>query len=370
MNKEKNLYCAYRSFWPELDTVKKFNEADIKTVCFISGNTVNALGEPYCKYPPVWVWYNKYEFENIDRQINDLLSASPDAEFICKIDINTPIWWTRWTKWSNKTQSSYDSYYNLGQLANWDKWREDTSNYLEAFLEHTQKKYKNRIKAYILGCGAAGEWVDRSNGEESPFRYEAYKKWLKVNGFEEARDIPGHSVRMQCSHELLRDPGKDSVAVNYWKFTAWQVADTIEYFLKKARNIVKDNAELGIFYGYAMELSGARLLHEGHLEYEKLCQCEDLDFLVAPATYSDRQMGGGSGFMCTLETLKRYGKRWLQECDQRTHTTNFQLSKYVRMDFSHWENIDCTIAGIKREVALCLINKTSFWFFDMWGWFL
>lgn len=370
MKDDKNIYFAYRSFLPELETTEKFNVQGIKTVCFISGNTANSLGEPYCEYPPVWVWYDKYNFNALDQQINDIISVVPDAELICKIDLNTPLWWTRNTKWGNENQSSYDSYYNLGQLSHWDKWRSDTGNYLEAFLKYTQEKYPGRFKAYVLGCGAAGEWVDRSNGEESPFRLEAYKKWMKNNNFEEPKDIPGRSVRMQCSHELLRDPQKDSIGINYWKFCAWQVVGTIEFFLKKARNIVHDTAELGVFYGYILTLAGKRLF-EGHLEYERLCRCPELDFFVAPATYDDRQIGGGSGFLCVVETIHRHGKQFLQECDQRTYSSKLQLTKYVHAGLpdGYWKNDEEIIAGIKREMALCLINKTSLWWFDMWGGF-
>ena len=95
----------------------------------------------------------------------------------------------------------------------------------------------------------------------------------------------------------------------------------------------------------------------------------EIDFIIGPGTYVDREIGGGSGFMVAHETFRLKGKRYLHECDQRTHTYNRQLSPYVECDYESWPDEMSTIAGLKREMALCLINKASLWWFDMWGGF-
>ena len=46
MSETSKRYFAYRSFWPELETMKKFREAGVNTICFFAANTVNSLGEP------------------------------------------------------------------------------------------------------------------------------------------------------------------------------------------------------------------------------------------------------------------------------------------------------------------------------------
>ena len=92
MKTQKNQYFAYRSFWPELETMKKFRECGVDTFMFMVSNTTNSLGLPYTKYPPVWKWNNKYDLDVFDRQIGDILEAIPDAKLMCMVDLNTPQW--------------------------------------------------------------------------------------------------------------------------------------------------------------------------------------------------------------------------------------------------------------------------------------
>ena len=86
---------AYRSFWPEFAAMRQFKDAGVQTVCIFAANTDNSLGQPYSKYPPVWRWFGKYDFESLNKQYDDVLAVNPDAEFICMIDLNTPIWLQR-----------------------------------------------------------------------------------------------------------------------------------------------------------------------------------------------------------------------------------------------------------------------------------
>ena len=197
-----------------------------------AANTVNSLGEPYCKYPPIWVWHGKYNFEALDMQINDILSAVPDAELLCMVDLNTPLWWV---KQHSYNANAHDSLYGLGKIASSEKWRKDTMAYMEAFLEYAEKKYGDRIKAYILACGGTCEWQDRSDGEESKFRITAYKKWAAEHNLPIPEDIPPRSVRDRAEHGLLKDPNIDKPGLDYWKFCNDQVVDTIEFFAAKAK---------------------------------------------------------------------------------------------------------------------------------------
>jgi hypothetical protein len=211
--------------------------------------------------------------------------------------------------------------------------------YMEAFLEYAEKKYGDRIKAYILACGGTCEWQDRSDGEESKFRLSAYKKWASEHNLPTPEDIPPRSIREHAEHGLLKDPKLDSPGLDYWKFCNEQVVDTIEFFAAKAKKIVAKQKEIGVFYGYIMELDQYRIISEGYLEYERLCDMPEIDFIIGPGTYVDREIGGGSGFMVAHETFRLKGKRYLHECDQRTHTYNRQLSPYVECDYESWPDV-------------------------------
>ncbi len=118
---KKTIYYGYRSFWPEPEAHKRFNEIGVKTVCFFPANTVNSLGEPYCLYPPNWVGKDyspegQYDFSTVDAQLADLMACSPDARFICMVDLNTP-------KWLSPNILRCDSFNQLGMICSDPRWR-------------------------------------------------------------------------------------------------------------------------------------------------------------------------------------------------------------------------------------------------------
>ena len=86
----KQLWVTYRSFNKELETVSRFYEAGIRQFCVFPSNTTNSLGQNYSEYPFNWYFFNEYEFEHVDQQIQDIIDIAPDAEILFMIDLNTP----------------------------------------------------------------------------------------------------------------------------------------------------------------------------------------------------------------------------------------------------------------------------------------
>lgn len=362
--KTPRRYFAYRSFWPELTTMKHFHEVGIDTICFFAANTMNSVGEPYCKYPPIWRWYDQFDFEPLDRQIADILSANPDAKFLCIIDLNSPHWLVRHQSCSLNEAESFDG---LTKAATLPKWKEATTQYLETFLRYTENKYADRILAYVLACGFTDEWMDYTNGSSSESKNAAFQEWRKQNDLE-PRDAPSPTEYNHISFDnFLLDPSQDRLALDYWKFTGDTVSGAIEHFAGITRKLIRPEVEIGVFYGYILELECGRLSRCGHLAYERLMTQSEVDFFISPGDYHDRKMGGGSGFFLPHGTFERHNKGFLHECDQRTHSFNPKLSPYVNYEFEHWPDEASDIAGMRREMALALINHTSLWWFDMWG---
>lgn len=77
--KTKNIYFAYRSFWPEQETVRKFHECGIDPLCFFASNTTNSKRLPYRVYPLVWPAPEQYDFPMMDRQIGAPLPEPPGS---------------------------------------------------------------------------------------------------------------------------------------------------------------------------------------------------------------------------------------------------------------------------------------------------
>lgn len=354
---------AYRSFYTPLRTIEKFRDAGYDTVCVFPAHTRNSLGEPYSQYPPTWIWYDKIDFTPFDNMIADISSAMPDSKIICMVDLNSPLWLEH-KEWESIT----DTFNNLGRAVCNPKWVSATESYLESFVKYANERYGDRIIAYVLACGNTDEWFDYSLGADSYDRLRDFREWCKGEGIDTPVDIPPLSVRECFAHEdFIRNPNEVKIGIDYWHYTNSKIADTIIKFAEKTREIVGKRAEIGCFYGYILELIEKRLVSAGHLEYEKVLDCDAIDFLISPGTYQDRMIGGGSGFLIPSGSAAVRGKRLFHECDQRTHTYNPYLTPYVKLVWEHWKNENETIAGIKRETALGMTKNTHIWWFDMWG---
>ncbi|MDD2708845.1 MAG: hypothetical protein PHV34_12740 [Verrucomicrobiae bacterium] len=355
---------AYRSFWPQPGTIRQMAKIGIDTVCFFPANVVCSLGIPYSEYPPIWIGPGTYDFSPFDQQARMLIKSNPNIKLICMVDLNTPLWWSRINGFR------HDSFHGLGKVASDPDWRKDTADYLQRTLEHAESNYGKHIAAYVLAAGGTCEWSDHSCGEESVSRRAAYRRWCLRRGQPDPVDIPSASAREHFTHGFLRDPAIDQPALQYARFCQWQMSDAILHFANLSRKIIARKKSLGVFFGYILELTPKRLMHIGHVDYERVFRSKNLDFFIATAPYSDGQIGEASGFILPIHTLSCLKKRFIQEIDHRTHTANrapARASGLAPDVKEFWPNEEATLAGLKREFAICLIEGISLWWFDMWG---
>jgi hypothetical protein len=363
----QGVFFAYRSFWPEFMAMRQFKEANVNTVCIFAANTTNSLGQPYCKYPPVWRWFDKYDFDSLNKQFDDVLAVNPDANFICMIDLNSPIWLQRQLALAGHS-AECESFTMLSCACANPAWRKATGAYLEAVVKHMEARYSDRVKAYLLACGQTDEWMDYSRGAAGRTKTQAWQAWLRSHGKTEV-PVPALERLDRASFDnLIRDPATEQDVVDYAQFTGDLIADTVLEFAAKTRALIPKHRPIGMFFGYVLELTNSRLVWAGHLEYERLYCSPDIDFFISPGTYGDRPIGGGSGFMVPNGTRRLHHKGFLHEIDHRTPTYNVQLDEFVSIGWMvPWKDQAETDAGLKREFALAIINQTSLWCFDMWG---
>ncbi len=361
------LAFAYRSFWPEFEAMRQFKDAKVDTVCVFAANTDNSLGKPYSKYPSVWRWFGKYDFDSLNKQYDDVLAVNPDATFICMIDLNTPIWLQRQLALRGHSAES-ESFTMLSCACANPAWRKEVKTYLKAIIEHMEARYGDRIRAYLLACGQTDEWMDYSRGTAGRMKTQAWQAWCAQHGRPEV-PIPSYARMDEASFDgLIRDPATERDIIDYAHFTGDVIADAILDFVAQARALAPKQRQIGMFFGYILELTTNRLVWAGHLEYERLYHSPDIDFFISPGTYQDRPMGGGSGFMVPNGTRVLCGKGFLHEIDHRTPTYNIHLDEFVSIGWMHpWKDQAETDAGLKREFSLAIINGTSLWCFDMWG---
>ena len=350
----KKLWVTYRSFNRELERTGQFAAMGITNRCFFAANTINAFGKPYCEYPPIWRGFGQYDWSALDAQVGDLLKASPSAQFLCMIDLNTPYWATH--------MFNLDSFTDVTHAACDSGWRRETEKWMLDFIASAERRWGKHIGAYILSGGGTSEWYEYDRGRTSANKDAAWVKWCEDRGRDFGLTVPPHPALAKAAFEnLVYDPATEPEKIAYWKFHNSLPADALLGFAKAARKALPATKEIGAFFGYFL-VSDNRHVSFGHLDYERVYASPDIDFFIAPGNYSDRGIGGGSGSQLIDGTALRYGKRFLHEIDFGPHDQQ-KWGKGI------WKTLADDLAGNTREAAFAMSKNASLWWFDMWGGF-
>ena len=346
------LYIGYRSFRPQLERTKDFADMGIPLRHFFAANTINAYGKPYCDYPPIWKGIRQYDWSALDAQVEDFLKVSPNAKFVCMIDLNTPYWAIR--------RFSIDSFTEISHAASDQGWIKATKEWMLAFIAYAEKKWGSRICAYVLSGGCTSEWYEWDKGRTGNVKNAAWARWCRARKLNYGPTVPDLAkIRTAAFENLVYDPAKERHKIDYWRFHNSVVADAILSFASSARKAIPKGKEIGVFYGYYYT-DANRHTSFGHLDYERVYASPDIDFFISPANYSDRQMGGGAGSQLVHSTARHHGKRLMHEIDIGPHSQKFWKP-------GTWKTFEEDIAGNTREAAFCIANGCSHYWFDMWG---
>ena len=352
-----SAFDCYRSFQKEPETSRLFATGlGITNRCFFASNTINGLGEYYCEYPPVWVNPGVYEWEHFDAQMEEVMRDSPGSRFLCMIDLNTPYWAIR--------KYGMDSFSCISHFACNDKWMKDTEKWLADFISYAEKKYGDVIFSYIISGGATSEWYEngKMRGYSSANKDAGWRKWCAGKGLPYGSSAPGYGRLYPDGMEgFIYDPVKDAEAMEFWHFTDESIAKAITRFASFARRRLPADKLIGVFFGYYF-IRETKLVSFGHSDYERVFSCPDIDFVIAPGSYSNREIGQGTGSQMVFGTAMLNGKRLLHEIDFRPHG-------YYRGGNIVWESTADDVAGNLREACFAIINHANLWWFDMWGHF-
>lgn len=346
-------YIAYRSFMKELEETAAFAKMGIPLRAFGVCNTLNGLGTPYSAYPAAWLGYGKYDWAVVDREIDDILAHSPDAELICLVDLNTPPWMAR--------DIRFDSFDNVSHAAAIPKWRRETKAWMNALIDRCERKCGSRVRSYVLMAGHTTEWIEECPTVTSRWKNEAWRKWCAARGADHGPSTPDESELARAAFEgVIYDPATERAKIDYWTFNNELVGDALLEFAHDAKRSAHGK-EIGAFFGYLF-ICSKRFASVSHLDFERVAASDDVDYFISPGTYTRRGIGNGAGTMTSPGTLRAHGKRFFHEVDFWPHSLNPPWKKY-------WHSLAETLAGNTREVAYAIVNHASYWHFDMWGGF-
>ncbi len=307
------------------------------------------LGNP--PLPVIWTEPGKSpDFTALDRMVEHILSLDPRALIIPRLNLDAPQWW-------KEAHPDHIQVYDVGKQVMAspasELWQRDASAALRQTVRRLEDRFGNNMAGYHPCAQSAGEWFyDRvfqrimPNFEE-PFR-AAFAAWVKAKyGTVEALQqawrnsevtfetiqTPTMEQRLEGSNGAFRDPATQRFAID---FAEYMQVCLSEYLMECARIVKEETGGRKIsvfFYGYHYELSGFPYGAQstGHFRLHEVLRCPDVDVLVSPISYGDRQSGGAGSFMSPVDSIQLHGKLWLNEDDTRTHLSSPD-SGYGRTD--------------------------------------
>ncbi|MDD2711041.1 MAG: beta-galactosidase [Verrucomicrobiae bacterium] len=383
---------AYVSYNPKVKTFRKeFADAGIH---FHSLSTT-ASEHLYKLSRPVWTAPGTYDYTALDKAINDVFEADPDARLLLRLAIDTPAWWDKlhpeelvkshdggnqFSDNPTETKTTRQSFAS-------ELWKNDLRTALSKYIEHLKKSpHYPRIVGFQINSGMTEEWQFWGGQQKIFADYSqpaliAFRSWLKNKYQTDSAlqvswkntaatlnnaGIPSKDERTSAGQMGFHDPAKSQSTIDYNQFHSELVADAIIYFSKIIKEATGGKKLAGAFYGYLLEHSGMgySLQNCGHLALEKTLGSPDVDFLAGPASYAIRNAGDTGGFMTPVDSIKWRGKLWLQEADIRTHLLP------PNCGFGRTNDLPDTLSVLAREFGMALAKGTAIWWFDMGGkWF-
>ncbi len=369
---------AFKSFRPTLNNVGDFYKAGVRIFHVFCSGLKSGIKMPYSLYGETWFGDRDYRFEGFDRQMEMFLTAAPDATFFINLHVDVRSWWLE------QNPGNADSFTHLSQIAGNEKWRNDTKDYIKAFIRYAEEKYGDKILGYWLLGGSTTEWFSRLDHEEShPVKLASFRKYMG----DDTVLIPSKEERAKPADQTFLDPLQDGLLIRYRRFHAELISGLVLDFCRAAKEQLNFSKLVGVFFGYIMEL-GRAVWDFGHLDFDRVNESEYVDMIATPTSYRYRNYDDGTAYMILTESVKNNGKMYFASFDNLTFLTPTALNNkrrlcndpeteaafrslqtaYGRHDLLNTR--EKTIHGMRREMMSRLYRQCGTWWFDMLeGWY-
>ncbi len=390
INGAPNSGVAYMTYWPKSGPLREFGEAGVHLYSFPS-TCCHHLWEHMV--PSCWLSPTHFEYSHLDRQIEQIVAADPEALIFPRVYLMSPRWWDQLHPDDLVTcddgAGNYVPFYEVNQkrCPSWasEVWRRDTAESIRRYIQHVQASpYAEHVVGYHIASGTTEEWMYWGGNvgaycDFSAANLRGFIGWLRErygdnvaalrdawgdpNASFEGVTIPNKAERLHTKRLYFRDPRTEGRVIDYHRYTSWMVADTICGFAQVVAEASSRQALCGVFYGYTLQLANScdhRWQNAGHLALKRVLASPDIDFICSPSHYSARQLGEGgySVFMSLTDSIKLHDKTWFDENDYRT---------FLARQEGHGKTntLEDTIAVERRELANVLGNGVCMWWFDL-----
>jgi len=320
------------------------------------------------------------DFSGVDAAVDMTLDADPEALLLPRFGMGPPEWWHEEHPGNRMVFSDgREEYFCVASEA----WRADFPEHLAALVRHCEDKYRDHMLGYHP-CGQhTGEWFYERSWEPvvsdfSPAMRDGFRAWLREHyGSDErlrewwrdpaaeidAAEIPTADELTHGTFGLFRDPATERRIIDYFEFKQLAMEEPLEEMARVIKAETNRRKLTVFFYGYIFDMHGIPMgpQHSGHLAMSRLLECPDVDILVSPISYLDRELGGAGMFMSAVDSVRAAGKLWLNEDDTRTYLTPAD-SGFGRVDTPQG-----TLWVHQRNFAQLVPRRLACWYMDLGG---
>lgn len=340
-------------------------------------------------------------FSAMDKRIADVLNTNPDAYIVLNVPLD-PVYNPGLRKWvdlhPDQLVKKDDGSTNVGgyhgavnKAASYASpiWKQDAGQAWRELIRHVRSSsYADRVIGYVPISGISWEWfywgaqskefVDYSQ----PFT-EAFANWAKQQyhgdlallnstwktnfpSFD-AIQLPSKDERSGADFGVFLDPQKRGEVIDLRQFFTQVISGDILHFCHIVKEETNGNAICGTYYGYVMYIGGPYFgVHSGHYALEKVLSSPDIDFVMSPSRYADRGLGGGSGFMTTVDSVKLHKKLYIDQIDIRTFRATGPGGQLARLN-----TLKDTVSGLERDFSNTVVNGVASQWYDFdHGWIM
>ena len=301
------------------------------------------------EFPRFWVAPDKFDFSNLDAQVEQVLTLNPNAVLMIQIGCFMPDWWLQ----SNPDDVSArddgaprDKNYERQALSS-QKWLRDARIPLAAFVEHVKKSpYADRVWAVNVAENTNWEWFwwngSRYKGDKpffsgfapadtATFRMHLKRKYATDAELAKAWKQPGVTLdtavmptaaEINGSHAgALLDVEKDKRVIDWFEYRNASLGEAFISLCRDVKELSDGKWLAGGYFGYFLGLSGGsgHPIHDvGHNSFLEAARSPFVDFVRAPAAYGKRRLGLSDGNSIPFDTFLSRKKAVYVECDLRS----------------------------------------------------
>ncbi len=335
----------------------------------------------------VWIGEGDYNWSILDERIYKELAIHPDTYLMPQLFLAVPAWWME----KHPDQCVMDDKGNTYDLSMFSEeaivlahqGNVDMLNYMMG------QPYWNRIIGFnLVGYGTI-EFMWEVTDPNRMYDYskpatEYFRKWLtKKYGTDAALQKAWNNPTVTLAtatnpalenysselYDSIYDPETNRASLDYRECQEYREIEIVGDFHDLVAKTVNDTRIQGSYFGYlytrAFYHNSIRSINS---RIDELLDNPNIDFMAAPATYTERRSGEAAAMCQMVDGFMKKGKAVMLEDDYRAcGYVNLSKNFFNRPDVGTSYNMNDSMSNIAKLQAIALTQGTAHWYYDIEG---